>query len=144
MSERSYAARGCCKTDPSTCCTDTFTRSLGTLSDHPRPARAPLLDARLAAMPDNADRREDRRDGRLVIDANGFDALTRSFTTGLRRRILVAVVAAALASLLGDPDTAAHDALKKCKVPGETTGSILFGAEKEGSQAASNSLHGRR
>jgi hypothetical protein len=49
------------------------------------------------------------------MEANDFDALTRSLTAGLRRRVLVAVVAAALASLLGNPDTAAHDALKKCK-----------------------------
>jgi hypothetical protein len=50
------------------------------------------------------------------MDADRFDALSRSFTTvGSRRRALALALSAALGPLLVREDTAAHNALLKCK-----------------------------
>ena len=49
------------------------------------------------------------------MDDVRFDALTRSVTSGWRRRAVIAAIGATLAPLLGGADADAHNPLKACK-----------------------------
>jgi hypothetical protein len=49
------------------------------------------------------------------MDQNRFDTLTRSLTTGWRRRAVISALGATLAPLLGGADADAHNPFKACK-----------------------------